>query len=63
MVVLKGGLEAEAIIDTAATAPVIRWKLGKQLGLARRRLPVKIMQADSRNLSGGSYIVNSSPRF
>ena len=63
IVVLKGGLKAEAVIDTAATAPVIGWKLEKQLGLARRRLLIKIMQADGRNLSGGSYIVNSSFRF
>jgi len=63
MVALKGGLKAEAVIDTAATAPVIGWKLGKQLGLARRKLPVKITQADGRNLSGGSHIVNSSFRF
>ena len=63
MVALKGGLKAEAIIDTAATAPVIGWKLGKQLGLARRKLPVKIIQADGRNLSGRSHIVNSSFRF
>jgi len=63
MVALKGGLRAEAVIDTAATAPIIGWKLGKQLGLARRKWPVKITQADSRNLSGGSHIVNSSCRF
>jgi len=42
MVVLKRGLKAEAVIDTAVTALIIGWKLGKQLGLARRRLPVKI---------------------
>ena len=63
IVTLKGRLKVEAVIDTAATAPVISWKLGKQLGLARRRLLVKIIQADSKNLSGGSYIGNSSFRF
>ena len=63
MVALKRGLKVETIIDIAVTAPIIGWKLGKQLGLAGRRLPVKITQADSKNLSRGSYIVNSSFRF
>jgi len=63
MVVLKGGFKVETVIDIAATAPVIGWKLGKQLGLARRRLPVKIIQADGKNLNEESYIVTSSFRF
>ena len=53
----------EVIIDTAATTPIIGWKLGKQLGLAQRKMPVKITLVDSRNLSRGSYIINSSFRF
>jgi len=63
MVVLKEGLKAEAVIDTATTAPIIGCKLGKQLGLVRRRLPIKIIQADSKNLSRDSHIVNSTFRF
>jgi len=63
MVALKRELKAVAIIATAATAPVIGWKLGKWLGLARRRLPIKITQADGKNLNGGSHIVNSFFRF
>jgi len=42
MVALKGGIKAETVIDTTVTASIISWKLGKQLGLARRRLSIKI---------------------
>ena len=45
------------------TTPVIDWNLGKQLGLAQKRLSVKITQADGKNLSRESHIVNSSFRF
>ena len=55
--------QVEAVIDIAATAPVIGWKLGKQLELARRRLPITITEVDGTNLSRGSHIVNSSFRF
>ena len=63
MVVLKGGIKAEAVIDPGATTLVIGWKLGKKLGLARRRLPVHISQADGNRLKGGSQGINSPFRF
>ena len=63
IVVLKCGIKAEAVIDTAMTASVMEWKLGMKVGLVKRRQPVQVIQADGMALVRGSLIVNSSFRF
>ena len=62
-VVLKGGIRAEAVIDTAASGPVVNTELADKIGTLRRLTKAKISQADGNKLRGGNQVVNTSFSF
>ena len=62
-VVFPGGIRAEAVIDTAASRPVVCPKLGKKLGILQRISAARILQADGGTLKGGKQVVNTSFKF
>ena len=48
-----------AIVDCAASAPVVGKRLAKKLGVWTRALKVNVRQGDGSHLSGGNFIVNT----
>ena len=50
----------EAIVDCAASAPVVGKRLAKKLGVWKRARKVNVRQGDGSHLSVGNFIVNTS---
>ena len=53
----------EAVIDTAASGPVVSPRIGRKLGMLKRVLAARISQADGGTLKGGKQVVNTSFKF
>ena len=62
-IVFLGGIKTEAVIDTAASGPVVSSRLGRKLGTFKRASKARISQADGGILKGGKQVVNSSFKF
>ena len=54
------GEEVEAIVDCAASAPVVGKRLAKKLVVWKRARKVNVRQGDGSHSSGGIFIVNTS---
>ena len=54
------GEEVEAIVDCAASAPVVGKRLAKKLGVWQRAWKVNVRQGDGSHLSEGNFIINTS---
>ena len=63
MVVLQGGIKVEAIVDTAASGPVVSTRLAARIGTLCRKNKANISQADGNNLIGGKRVVNTNFSF
>ena len=48
----------EAIVDSGASAPVVRERVGKKLGVWKRARKVRVKQGDGSHLSGGNFVIN-----
>ena len=63
IVCFHGGIRAEAVLDTAASGPVVNPKLAKKIGSLKRRTKARISQVDGSSLKGGTQVVNTSFKF
>ena len=54
------GDEVEAIVDCAASAPLVGKRFAKKLGVWNRARKINIRPGDGSHLSGGKFIVNTS---
>ena len=54
------GTTVHAVIDTAASAPVVGKSIASKMGIWKRAKRVRVRQADQSKVRGGKYIVNSS---
>ena len=52
--------EVKAIVDCAASAPVVGKQLAKKLEVWNRARKINVSQGDGSHLSGGNFIVNTS---
>ena len=52
--------EVEAIVDSAASVPVVGKRLAKKLGVWNMVRKVNVRDGDESHLSGGNFIVNAS---
>ena len=63
IVCLSGGIRAEAVLDTAASGPVVNPGLVKKIVTLKCKTKAKISQADGGPMKGGTHVVNTSFKF
>ena len=63
IVYFHGDIHAEAVLDTAASGPVVNPELARKIGSLKQRTKARISQADGGLLKGGTRVVNTSFKF
>jgi len=50
-------MEVEAIVDSGASAPVVRERVAKKLGVWKRARKVRVKQGDVTHSSGRNFVI------